>query len=137
MKKIFLTFAIALMGFTATYAQQSKKQQLTPEQRAEKSTAKLEKELSLTADQKQKVYAIELNKFKQNQEWHQKAKAERDQKKDMAMKGMKENREQLNKVLTAEQQSKLETIHKEKKGSRHGMKGKKRGLRADSTATKA
>ncbi|WP_316780950.1 hypothetical protein [Pedobacter antarcticus] len=136
MKKIFLTFAIALMGFTATYAQQSKKQQLTSEQRAEKSTAKLEKELSLTADQKQKVYAIELNKFKQNQDWHQKAKAERDQKKDMAMKGMKENREQLNKVLTAEQQSKLETIHKEKKGSRHGMKGK-RGLRADSTATKA
>ena len=56
--------AIAVMGFTAVFAQDSTKRvrrempKLTAEQRAEKTTAMMEKRLSLTADQKTKLDAF-------------------------------------------------------------------------------
>jgi protein CpxP len=115
MKKLFLTLAIAAIGFTASYAQDNHKERLTPAQRAEKSTAKLEKELGLTKDQKQKVYAIELDKASKAEAWHK-------QNHD-ARKAMKEEHEavkkstdaKLDQVLTAEQKQKLSVLKAEKK----------------------
>lgn len=133
MKKIVFTFAIALMSLSATYAQRTNRQQLSPEQRAEKSTAKLEKELGLKPDQKQKVYALELDKFREQANRFEKAKAERTKERAEMLKLRNQNVAQLNKVLTAEQLTKLEALQKDKKRGSHEMRqGRKRGMR-DST----
>ena len=125
MKKILLTLALAVAGLTATYAQHGTKDKLTPEQKAEKSTVKLQKELSLTADQKQKVYAIELDKFKKSEEWHKKNKDARKAMKDQHEIVKNETDTKLNQVLTADQKKKLDAIkaeHKEKIGDHKGHK---------------
>ena len=71
MKRLFLTLAIAALAFTGSYAQtKAPKAKETPEQTAEKSTARMQKTLSLTADQKTKVYALELDKYQKSAAWH-------------------------------------------------------------------
>lgn len=118
MKKLFLTLAIALIGFTSIYAQNTTQHKLTPEQKAEKSTAKLQKRLSLTADQKQKVYALELDKYKQASDL--KAKNITDKKaKHQQHKAIKDATDaKLAAVLTPAQKARLEAIHTEKKNAR-------------------
>lgn len=115
MKRIVLTLAIAFIGLTATFAQSTGKQKMTPEQRAEKSTAKLEKELTLTADQKQKIYAVELDKYKQTEAWHKQTSADRKAKKDQHMASKKETDAKIDKVLTPDQKKKLEDLRTAKK----------------------
>lgn len=115
MKRIVLTLAIAFAGLTATFAQSTGKQKMTPEQRAEKSTAKLEKELTLTADQKQKIYAVELDKYKQTEAWHKQTSADRKAKRDQHMASKKETDAKIDKVLTADQKKKLEDLRTAKK----------------------
>ena len=63
MKK--LVMAIALMvGVQATaLAQKGDFRSMTPEQRAEKKTARMEQTLNLTADQKKAVYELNLYAF--------------------------------------------------------------------------
>ncbi|MCZ4223081.1 hypothetical protein [Pedobacter rhodius] len=121
MKKLILTMAIAVMGFTAVFAQDSTRRakrpmaKLTAEQRAEKATGVMEKKLNLTADQKQKVYAIELARA-------QKMDAFRNEDRD-AMKGKMKDRKadlekskaDLDKVLTDEQKTKLDAFRAEAK----------------------
>lgn len=115
MKRIVLTLAIAFIGLTATFAQSTGKQKMTPEQRAEKSTAKLEKELTLTADQKQKIYAVELDKYKQTEAWHKQTSADRKAKKDQHMASKKETDAKIDQVLTPDQKKKLEDLRTAKK----------------------
>lgn len=115
MKRIVLTLAIAFIGLASSYAQGTGKQKMTPEQRAEKSTAKLEKELSLTADQKQKVYAVELDKYKQTEAWHKQTSADRKAKRDQHMASKKETDAKIDQVLTADQKKKLEDLRTAKK----------------------
>lgn len=123
MKKLFLTLAIAVIGFTSIYAQNTTQQKQTPEQKAEKSTAKLQKELSLTADQKQKVYALELDKFKQASDLKTQNTADKKSKKQQH-KAIKEATDaKLAAVLTADQKTKLAAIKADKK-SRHGKHNK-------------
>ncbi|SEA43612.1 hypothetical protein [Pedobacter hartonius] len=126
MKKLFLTLAIALIGFTAAHAQTAThKEKTTPAQKAEKSTAKLQKELSLTADQKQKVYAIELDKFQKAESLHtsghQAKQAQKDQHKAIKM----ETEAKLDKVLNAAQKKKLTALQTEKKAQKRASKEKK------------
>jgi len=126
MKKLFLTLAIAFIGFTATYAQTAAhKEKTTPAQKAEKSTAKLQKELSLTADQKQKVYAIELDKFQKAESLHKSGHAARQAQKDQQKAIKKETEAKLDKVLNAEQKKKLDAVHAEKKAKKEQRKAKK------------
>lgn len=133
MKKILLTLAIAVAGFTATYAQDAVKAKMTPEQKAEKSTAKLQKELSLTTDQKQKIYAIELDKAKKSEAWHAKSKDARKEMKTQHDALKKETDAKLDKVLNAEQKKKLDVIQsekKDKKDKKEHHKGHKPALKA-------
>lgn len=115
MKRLFLTLAIAAIGFTGSYAQDAPKDKMTPAQKAEKSTAKLQKELSLSADQKKKIYAIELDKATKGEEWHKKNKDAKKAQKAQHDAVKKSTDDQINKVLTPDQQKKLSTIHTEKK----------------------
>lgn len=130
MKKILLTLAIVIAGFTATYAQDAGKTKMTPEQKAEKSTAKLQKELSLTADQKQKIYAIELDKAKKSEVWHAKSKDARKEMKAQHDALKKETDAKLDKVLNAEQKKKLDVIQSEKKNKKEHHKGHKPASKA-------
>jgi len=115
MKKLFLTLAIAVIGFTASYAQSTAKEKLTPAQKAEKTTAKLQKELALTADQKQKIYAIELDKATKSEEWHKKAKETKKAMKDQHEAAKDASDAQIEKVLNADQKKKLTALKAEKK----------------------
>ena len=115
MKKIALTIALAVFGLTASYAQKTEKAHLTPEQKAQKSTAKMQTELALDAKQKDAVYKIELEKFKHNESWH---KAKHDAKatdKDKQKAFITANNGQLEKVLTPDQRKKFADLQKLKK----------------------
>ena len=127
MKRIVLTLAIAFIGLTASYAQTQGKQKMTPEQKAEKSTAKLEKELSLTADQKQKIYTVELDKYKKNEELHKQTSADRKAKKDQHVASKKETDAKIDKVLTSDQKKKLEDLRTAKKARAQNKKDHHKG----------
>ena len=126
MKKLFLTIAIAVMGFTASNAQTAaQKEKATPAQKAEKSTEKLQKELSLNADQKKKVYAIELEKFQKSESLHKSGTAAKSALKDQQKAIKKATEAKLDQVLTAEQKTKLDAIHAEKKAKKDKKKAAK------------
>ncbi len=119
MKKIILTAVIAFLGLGATFAQttstsRQKKGKYTVEQRAQKATDELDQKVALTADQKTKVYQIELNKFNKAKDMMSKStdkKADKSQFKEMNEASKKE----LHTVLTTEQKAKLKDWKTENK----------------------
>ena len=92
MKKLILSIAIVVIGFTAVHAQDSTRVRKSPraakftaEQRAEIVSKTMQQKLALTDDQKQKVYQVELDRVKKNDEWRKQdenaMKGEMDQRK--------------------------------------------------------
>ncbi|PWG81725.1 hypothetical protein [Pararcticibacter amylolyticus] len=63
MRKNFLF--IALLAGSVSLSQAQPRQMGTPEERAERQTAMLEKQLKLTADQKAKIYTVILTQAKE------------------------------------------------------------------------
>ena len=124
MKKLILTLAIAAFAFTGSYAQHGPKEKLSPAQRADKTTARLQKELSLSADQKQKIYAIELEKANKAEEWHKKNKEARQTMKAEHETFKKSTDDKIRKVLTADQDKKLTALKAEKKDKAKNRRGK-------------
>ncbi len=128
MKKAILTIAIAVMGFTAAFAQDSTRRprkqmpKLTAEQRAEKTTARLEKELNLTADQKKKIYAVELENAKKMETWRKADQGDRKGKMEERKADLDKQRGKIDGILTAEQKTKMEAFRaeaREKGGKMH------------------
>ncbi|TCC90501.1 hypothetical protein EZ428_14605 [Pedobacter frigiditerrae] len=128
MKKILYTVALVVMGITASYAQKPERagrDNQTPEQRAERAATAMQQKLSLTADQKQKVQAIELDRIKKNEEWR---KAD-----DKTIKGKLEERKAFNKatqdkidaILTADQKKTLDASRAEMRDKMKDRKGGK------------
>lgn len=66
MKKILFTALLFISMGTLAFAQNDgpKKSKKTPEEKAQHAADHLAKKLSLTADQKTKIYAIDLESFK-------------------------------------------------------------------------
>lgn len=136
MKKAILTIAIAVMGFTAAFAQDSTKRarrqmpKMTAEQRAEKATARLEKELSLTADQKTKIYAVELENAKKVETWRSADQGDMKGKMKERKEAMQAQKAKIDGILTAEQKTKMEAMRSEarEKGDRM-RKGMGKGKR--------
>ncbi|KQM66033.1 hypothetical protein ASE74_09080 [Pedobacter sp. Leaf216] len=136
MKKAILTIAIAVMGLTAAFAQDTTKRarrampKMTAEQRAEKVTAKLEKELSLTADQKTKIYAIQLENAKKMETWRTADQGDIKGKMKERKAAMDEQKTKIDAVLTADQKTKLDAFRAEAKEKgekmRKGMGGRGR-----------
>jgi len=138
MKKAILTIAIAVMGFTAAFAQDSTRRprkqmpKLTAEQRAEKTTARLEKELNLTADQKKKIYAVELENAKKLETWRKADQGDRKGKMEERKADLDKQRGKIDGILTAEQKTKMEAFRaeaREKGGKMH--RGMRHGDRRD------
>ncbi|MCX2574501.1 hypothetical protein [Pedobacter sandarakinus] len=119
MKRAILTIAIAAMGFTAAFAQDSTKKARRPmpkmsaEQRAEKVTAKLEKELNLTADQKTKIYAVELENAKKMDTWRSADQGDMKGKMKARKAAMDEQKAKVDGILTAEQKTKMDAFRSE------------------------
>ncbi|WP_316737340.1 hypothetical protein [Pedobacter aquatilis] len=121
MKKLILTMAIAVMGVTAVFAQDSTRrarrpmQNLTVEQRAERATNAMDKKLSLTADQKTKVYAIELDRAKKMDVFRTEDKSAMKDKMKSRKADMEASKAQLDNVLTADQKTKMDAFRAEAK----------------------
>lgn len=140
MKKLILTIAIAAVGFTAAYAQDSAKKvrsampKMTIEQRAERSTAMLDKKLNLSADQKTKVYAIQLEKAKKMEALHKDRKETAKLKNETRAAELKTANDKLQNVLNPEQKEKLATIKTgAKEKNRHHKDSKKREFKHKKT----
>lgn len=125
MKKIMYTLALVVMGITASYAQKPGREKATAEQRAEKTAAALQQKLSLTADQKQKIQQIELDRIKQSDEWRSQDQAHMKGKMEERKTFLKANRTKIESVLTAEQKKtfsesrdKMRDKMKDRKGDR-------------------
>ena len=136
MKRAILTIAIAVMGLSAAFAQDTTKRarrqmpKMSAEQRAEKVTARLEKELNLTADQKTKIYAIQLENAKTMDTWRNADQGDMKGKMKDRKAAMQAQQGKIDAVLTADQKTKMDAFRaeaKEKMGKmRPGMgKGKK------------
>lgn len=120
------TVAIVVMGITATYAQKPAGQQRskeTPEQRAEKHATVLQTKLALTADQKSKVKAIELERIMKNEEWRKSDDGDRKAKMEERKAFMKASQEKMDAVLTADQKVKFEAVRKEMRGKMQDGRG--------------
>lgn len=112
MKKL-LMFALALGMLSGVQAQESgrldsrvskERQAMTPEQRAEKRTARMAESLSLTAEQKEKVYQIALNQAKEADRLREAKEEVRDER----AASMKKADAQITEILTEEQRVKWE-----------------------------
>lgn len=128
--------AIAVMGFTAVFAQDSTKRErhpmpkLTAEQRADKATGMMEKKLNLTADQKTRVYALELNRAKKMDAFRAEDRSAMKGKMKDRKADMEKSKADLDKILTADQKTKLEAFRAEAKEKGGRMrKGMGRGNR--------
>src|SRR5688572_15518552 len=98
----------ALLAFTSlsVAAQQEKRQQPNPEERAKKVTEKMATELELSEDQKAQILALNLDHAKQRQAEMEREKAEREAQRAE----MKAHQEKVNSILTEEQRTKWEEI---------------------------
>ncbi len=111
MKKMMTTLGIGLMIALITPAVAQDKQgpakkeykEMTVEERAQKRTDQMTKNLELTEDQAKKVYEINLEHAKKMEELRKQKKAQNDKTKA-----------ELDKVLTDEQKKKAEELKKER-----------------------
>jgi DNA anti-recombination protein RmuC len=131
MKKLLFTVAFAVLGFTASYAQQTEKTEradrakrterrervkLSADERAEKSASALQTKLSLSADQKAKIKQIELDRIKEQDQARKKdAEAMKDRFEERKA-SMKAHQDKIDAVLTAEQKTKLAASREEMRG---------------------
>ncbi|HMI01184.1 MAG TPA: hypothetical protein VK541_01805 [Pedobacter sp.] len=124
MRKLIFTAILFISMGTMAFAQQdsTKRARKTPEERAQLFTDGLDKKLSLTAEQKTKIYAINLDGIKKAKDKHVKG-----QKPDRAaMKASMEERDsQISSVLNEGQRKTYEEIKAKRAESfkKHGKKG--------------
>ena len=130
MKKIVLALIVTLMGTIVMNAQPPRRPDMNPEQMVEMRVERLDKELSLTAEQKAEIAKIYSEEFKSMGK-EKPAKRERGEKPDEAtMKArqeqMKAERDAVNAkieaLLTPEQAAKFAQM-KQHEGKRHGFGG--------------
>lgn len=130
MRKLILSAVLFIGMGSMAFAQKNDqiKERKTPEQKAQRLTGVLEKKLSLTADQKSKIYAITLEGIKE-----QKGKRMKGQRPDRSlMKAEFEKRDnQINAVLDDSQRKlyqnwKTDKMNSMKNGKRDGRKLEKK-----------
>ncbi|RZK42286.1 MAG: hypothetical protein EOO90_07740 [Pedobacter sp.] len=126
MKKLFYILLVVTLAITTANAQQSSKRKfegkgriegrnnnLTAEQRAEKLAIDMQKRLSLSDDQKQKVQSIQLDRIKKGEEWRKKDEKALRSKMEERKAFMNSSKEKMDKILTEEQRAKLANSRKD------------------------
>jgi Spy/CpxP family protein refolding chaperone len=127
MKKLIMIAAIFMMTYAGAFAQRGQQKEMqSPEQRAEKMTAKMTEELGLSVDQKQKIYQINLENAQKRQEQREAMQVEREAKRAEMQAQAKAQNDQIEAILTSEQKTKWEEVKKENRQEIHeGSKGRK------------
>ncbi|WP_129715691.1 hypothetical protein [Pedobacter sp. SYP-B3415] len=142
MKKLLLSALIAVSAISATYAQDSTRTRqhrprLTAEQRAERSSAALAEKLSLSAEQKKKIYNIELDRTKRLQTTLQ-SQEDRNAKSEERKALMQDTKSKIDAVLTTEQRTKLQSLRAEQRDKmrKHAeaAKGKRKFKKSEITS---
>ena len=133
MKRLIFTALLFISMGTMAFAQQqdsTKRVRKTPEEKAQHMTDALAQKLSLTADQKAKIYTINLDGIKKAKENHVKG-----QKPDRAvMKASMEERDsQINSVLNDDQRKTYQELKAKRAESfkKHGKKGEGNGSKSE------
>ncbi|GAB3230847.1 DUF4890 domain-containing protein [Algoriphagus aestuariicola] len=114
MKKWIIGAALLVFTSLQLAAQQERKPQPNPEERAKKITERMAMELGLSEDQKSQILALNLDQAKKRQAEMEQEAAERTAR----MEEMKTHREQIDAILTEEQLSKWEEIKMEQREKR-------------------
>lgn len=114
MKKWIIGVALLVFTNLQLAAQQEKRQQPNPEERAKKVTEKMATELELSEDQKAQILSLNLDQAKKRQaEMEQEAVVRK-----AKMEEMKAHREKINAILTEEQRTKWEEIKMDQRSQR-------------------
>jgi protein CpxP len=144
MKKLILSIAIVVIGFTAAHAQDSTRVRKAPratkftaEQRAEMVSKTMQQKLALTDDQKQKVYQVELDRVKKNDEWRKQDENAMKGKMDERKAFLKASKDKMDAILTADQRKTLAASRDEMRAKMKDRKGPKGPRRGDRTSPPA
>jgi Spy/CpxP family protein refolding chaperone len=118
MRKWILASGLLLMISLSSTAQQKSEERSTSEQRAARMTEKMAEGLSLTADQKKQILAINLEHVKRRDQDRMDQQKESDARKAE----MKKQDESIKAILTDEQRTKWEEIklNRKDRGGRSG-----------------
>lgn len=107
MKKLMMSLGFAALIAGSAAAQAPERKVRTPEERAQHQTDRMTKDLGLSAEQTEKVKAINLKYADQVDDMRGEAKDQKDAQRE-AMKGMRDQRNaDLKAVLTPEQYDKM------------------------------
>lgn len=108
MKKLLLIAMLFSIGFAAVAQKGGQRGSATPEERAERVTNKMAEELSLSEDQKKKVYQINLDHAKKRQ-------AEMEARRAAMEADMKAQNQEIEALLSEEQKTKWSKMKAEGK----------------------
>lgn len=154
MKKLIYTIALVVIGITSSNAQEQGKRKLegregkerveghqrferddklTPEQRAEKAATAMQKKLTLTDEQKQKVKEIELDRAKKNEEWRNQDDKAIKNKMEERKAFMTASKEKIDKILTEEQRKTLVSAREAMREKMKEGRGKRPARPGDKT----
>ena len=154
MRKLIYTIALVVIGITSSNAQEPGKRKLegregkerieghqrverddklTPEQRAEKAAMAMQKRLTLTDEQKQKVQQIELDRAKKNEEWRKQDDKANKNKMEERKAFMTASKEKMDKILTEEQRKTLASSREDMRKRMKEGRGKRPGRPGDKT----
>lgn len=113
-----LVYLLAFLALSISSFAQDKDTKKTPEEKARITSEKLKTSLNLTDEQTTKIYALNLQRIKDNKEFREiKEKQNSDMKKKRS-----EYKDSLKTILTDDQMKAMKNMHKEKKskkGHRH------------------
>jgi protein CpxP len=125
MRKLILSAILFIsMGTIAMAQTNGKKDQKTPEERAQRATDVMDKKLALTVDQKAKVYAINLEDMRKP-----KAKHVKGEKRDMAAikVAMHARDSKINNILDEKQRVSYKEWKEKRKQGLKDRDGKRKG----------
>ena len=127
MKKLFVISILVVASIAFAAAQQGQgRSQGTPEERAKRAVERLTEALSLTADQKKKVEAIELDLYKQMETKMQKAETD-EARRNVYQEISKLREEKYKTVLTADQFKKYQESAAQMRQRGQGQGGQGQG----------
>ena len=115
MKKLLLIAMLSSIGFAAMAQKGGQRGSSTPEERAERMTNRMAEELSLSDDQKQKIYQINLDHAKKRQAEMDERREEMKAKRAEMEADMKAQNQQIEALLTDEQKTKWAEVKAEGK----------------------
>ena len=121
MKKIVITAGLLIGLVVASYSQdaplrkgdkavQAHREMRSAEERAKMSANVLEKKLNLTPEQKEKVYALQLERINKMEKLQKAASAYRKNQMEKRKELMADGKEKMNNILTEEQEKTLEEM---------------------------